>query len=76
MAELKAPQIMLCVGAFEAAWITLLRENRVREENIKKLPTLVLAAVLEEFANGELKKDALAAAALARVKDFKEEIKD
>ena len=53
----------------------MLIENRVREENIEKLPTLIVAAVLEDFANGELKQDALAAGALARVKDFKEEIK-
>jgi len=31
---------------------------------------------VEDFANGELKQDALVAAALARLKDFKEEIKD
>jgi hypothetical protein len=75
MAELTAQQIMLSVSAFEAAWVTLLHENRVREENIKKLPSLLMAAVLEEVANGELKKDALVASALARAKDFKEEIK-
>ena len=75
MAELTAQQVMLCVAAFEAAWVGLLRENRVRDENIQKLPTLVMAAVLEDFANGELKREALVATALARVKDFKEEIK-
>jgi hypothetical protein len=75
MAELTAQQVMLCVAAFEAAWVRLLSENRVRDENIEKLPTLIVAAVLEDFANGELEQNALAAGALARVKDFKEEIK-
>jgi hypothetical protein len=76
MAEFTAHQIMLCVTAFESAWASLVSDNRVREENIKKLPTLLIAAILEKAAEGELKKEVLMAAGLERVKDFKDEIKD
>jgi hypothetical protein len=52
------------------------RDKRVRENNIKKLPTLLMAAILEEATKGQLNKDALVAAGLEHVKDFKEEIKE
>ena len=76
MAELTNSQINLCVSAFETAWLSLLRNKRVRDNNIKKLPTLLMAAILEHAAKGGLNKDALAAAGLERVKGLKEEIKE
>jgi hypothetical protein len=69
-------QMNLCVRAFESAWLSLLRAKRVHETNIKKLPTLLMAAVLEEAVNGKLQQAALVKTALKRVKDFKEEIKE
>jgi hypothetical protein len=76
MNGLSGQQMNLCVRAFERAWLSLLRAKRVQEANIKKLPTLLMAAVLEEAANGKLKQAALVKTALKRVQDFKEEIKE
>ena len=55
------------VSAYQRAWMLLLLDERVTAQNMPTLPVLLLTALLETAAPGNLKEDELCGAALKRV---------
>jgi hypothetical protein len=71
----KSPQeIMLLVGAFQVAWLSLLNDERVTSTNIDHLPSLLMSAILEAAWSGERDEQQLATAGLRQLDAYESEI--
>src|SRR5205809_4215986 len=64
-------EVLLLVGAFQTAWLSLLEDERLETSNIDRLPGLLMSAILESARGGERDEEKLAAAARAFQKDRK-----
>ena len=60
-------EVLLLVGAFQTAWLSLLEDERLETSNIDRLPGLLMSAILESARGGERDEEKLAAAALRRL---------
>jgi hypothetical protein len=74
MISMSSEQLLQVVEAFQSAWLTLLSEERVRAENIDRLPALLVSAVLETARLKESETEDLATAALRRLTLYEFEV--
>lgn len=58
---------LMMTTAFQRAWLTLLKEERVTAENIARAPTLLMEAIVDAAHSGERDELSLARAALHRM---------
>lgn len=68
--------MLLIVGAFQKAWLSLLNGEEVTEDNIERLPGMLMAAVLEAARAGERDCERLAAAGLQRLEVYESELSE
>ena len=67
-------EVLLLVGAFQTAWLSLLEDERLETSNIDRLPGLLMSAILESARGGERDEEKLAAAALRRLELYEFEL--
>ena len=47
IARMEVRDVLTLVGAFQAAWLTLLQDEQLEPGNIERLPVLLMTAILE-----------------------------
>jgi hypothetical protein len=74
MVRIPSHEILMLVGAFQTAWLSLLQDERVLASNVDRLPGLLMGAVLDVAADGESDEEKLAEAALGRLSAYEREL--
>jgi hypothetical protein len=74
MIRLPPHQVLTLVGAFQSAWLSLLRDERLLASNIDRLPGLLMSAVLDAASDGMSDEEKLAEAALSRLGAYEMEL--
>jgi hypothetical protein len=74
MTRVPPHEILKLVGAFQAAWLSLLHDERLLASNVDRLPGLLMSAVLDVASEGADDEEALAAAALSRLSAYEREL--
>ena len=71
--KLSDQELLVLVGSFHRAWVTLLRDEQVTFENIERVPALLVAAILGAAADTPMTEDELATVALAQLEGLERE---
>jgi hypothetical protein len=74
MIKIPAREILILVGAFQTAWLSLLQDERLLASNVDRLPGLLMSAVLDAASDGVSDEEQLAAAALGRLSAYEREL--
>jgi hypothetical protein len=74
MVKIPANEILMLVGAFQTAWLSLLHDERLLASNIDRLPGLLMSAVLDAASDGASDEEQLANAALGRLSAYEREL--
>ena len=67
-------EILMLVGAFQTAWLSLLQDERLLASNVDRLPGLLMSAVLDAAGEGESDEEKLAMLALSRLNAYEREL--
>lgn len=70
-----AKERMAMTRAFQAAWRSLLKDERITAQNIERAPTMLMEAIVDAAHAGERSELNLAAAAIARMTMYEREIR-
>ena len=71
--KLSDQELLVLVGSFHRAWVSLLRDEHVTFDNIERVPALLIAAILGAAAETSLTEHELAAVALAQLEGLERE---
>jgi hypothetical protein len=71
--KLSDQELLVLVGSFHRAWVSVLRDEHVTFDNIERVPALLLAAILGAAADTPLTEDELAEVALAQLEGLERE---
>jgi hypothetical protein len=74
MVRIPPNEILLLVGAFQTAWLSLLQEERLLASNVDRMPGLLMSAVLDAASEGARNEEQLAQAALWRLSAYEREL--
>jgi hypothetical protein len=74
MRRLAPDDILLLVGAFQSAWLSLLQDERVLAGNVDRLPGLLMTAVLDAASDHGGDEERLAAAALRQLDLYEDQL--
>jgi hypothetical protein len=74
MVKIPPNEILVLVGAFQTAWLSLLQDERLLASNIDRLPGLLMSAVLDAASEGGSDEEKLAASALGRLSAYEREL--
>ncbi len=74
MVKIPPNEILVLVGAFQTAWLSLLQDERLLASNIDRLPGLLMSAVLDAASEGVSDEEQIATAALGRLSAYEREL--
>jgi hypothetical protein len=63
-------EFLAVVGAYQQAWLALLLDEHITGANIESIPVLLMTAILESAAVGNLTESELTEAALKRLEQL------
>jgi hypothetical protein len=69
-------EFLTVIGAYQRAWMSLLSEEYVTVSNLERTPVLLMTAILESAASGNLDENELTEAGLKRFAQIELEIGD
>ena len=69
-------EFLTVIGAYQRAWMSLLSEEHITVSNLERAPVLLMTAILESAASGNLDENELTAAGLKRFAQIEFEIED
>jgi hypothetical protein len=67
-------EFLTVIGAYQRAWMSLLSEEYVTVSNLERTPVLLMTAILESAASGNLDENELTEAGLKRFAQIELEI--
>jgi hypothetical protein len=67
-------EFLTVIGAYQRAWMSLLSEEYVTVGNLERTPVLLMTAILESAASGNLDENELTEAGLKRFAQIELEI--